>query len=57
MKKPWAFIRVPYANPTIIGPGFLDQVPTLGSRVSRAGFRFRISEGLGSKVVGRGLRL
>ena len=32
MKKPWAFIRVPYMNPTImgvIGPGFLNQVPTL----------------------------
>ena len=47
MKKLWAFIRVPYMNPTIlglywgslyeyesyylgvIGPGFLNQVPTL----------------------------
>ena len=31
MKKPWAFIRVCYMNPTIfgvIGPGFLNQVPT-----------------------------
>ena len=30
--KPWAFIRVPCMNPTIlgvIGPGFLNQVPTL----------------------------
>ena len=33
IKKPWAFIRAPYMNPTIlgvIGPGFLHQVPTLG---------------------------
>ena len=33
MKKPWAFIRVPYMNPTVfgvIGPGFLNQVPTSG---------------------------
>ena len=37
MKKPWAFIRVPYMNPStesffsggVIGPGFLNQVPTL----------------------------
>ena len=32
MKKPWAFTRVPYMNPTIlggIGPGFLNQVLTL----------------------------
>ena len=32
IKKPWAFIWVPYMNPTIlgvIGPGFLNQVPTL----------------------------
>ena len=32
IQKPWAFIRVPYMNPTIfgvIGPGFLNQVPTL----------------------------
>ena len=32
IKKPWAFIRVPYMNPTIwvvVGPGFLNQVPTL----------------------------
>ena len=32
IKKPWAFIRVPCMNPTIlgvIGPGFLNQVPTL----------------------------
>ena len=32
MKKPWALIRVPYVNPTVlgvIGPGFLNQVPTL----------------------------
>ena len=31
IKKPWAFIRVPYMNPTIlgvIGPGFLNQVLT-----------------------------
>ena len=28
IKKPWAFIRVPYMNPTIfgvIGPGFLNR--------------------------------
>ena len=32
IKKPWALIRVPYMNPTIlggIGPGFLNQAPTL----------------------------
>ena len=32
IKKPWAFIRVPFMNPTIlgvIGPGFLNQVPTV----------------------------
>ena len=32
IKKPWAFTRVPYLNPTIFGvlsPGFLNQVPTL----------------------------
>ena len=32
MKKPWAFIRFPYMSPTIlevIGPRFLNQVPTL----------------------------
>ena len=32
IKKPWAFTRVPYMNPTILGviePGFLNQVPTL----------------------------
>ena len=32
IKKPWACIRVPYMNPTIfgvMGPGFLNQVPTL----------------------------
>ena len=32
IKKPWAFIRVPYMHPTILvvlGPGFLNQVPTL----------------------------
>ena len=31
IKKPWAFTRVPYMNPTIlgvIGPGFLNQPPT-----------------------------
>ena len=28
IKKPWAFIRVPYMKPTI-GSGFLNQVPTL----------------------------
>ena len=31
IKKPWAFIGVAYMNPTIlgvIGPGFLNQVPT-----------------------------
>ena len=30
--QPWAFMRVPYMNPTIlgvVGPGFLNQVPTL----------------------------
>ena len=43
IKKPWAFIRVPYMNPTIlgvIGPGFLNQVPTLG--VEGLWFRFRV---------------
>ena len=33
IEKPWAFIRAPYMNPNIlgvIGPGFLNQVPTLG---------------------------
>ena len=33
IKKSWAFIRVSSMNPTIlgvIGPGFLNQVPTLG---------------------------
>ena len=32
IKKPWAFIRVPYMNPTILGvlgPRFLNQAPTL----------------------------
>ena len=32
IKKPWVFVRVPYMSPTIwgvIGPGFLNQVPTL----------------------------
>ena len=32
IKKPWAFSRVPYMNPTnlgVIGPGFLNQVPTV----------------------------
>ena len=32
IKKPWLLIRVPYMNPNIlgvIGPGFLNQVPTL----------------------------
>ena len=32
IKQPWAFIGVPYMNPTILGvidPGFLNQVPTL----------------------------
>ena len=33
--EPWAFVGVPYMNPTILGclafgPGFLNQVPTLG---------------------------
>ena len=31
-KKPWAFSRVPHMNPTILGvlgPGFLNQAPTL----------------------------
>ena len=40
MKKPWALIRAPYMNPTIlgvIGPGFLHQVPTLRG----FGFGFR----------------
>ena len=34
IQKPWVFIRVPYMNPTIwgvMGPGFLNQVPTLCS--------------------------
>ena len=32
IKKPWAFIKAPYMNPTVwvIGPGFHNQVPTLG---------------------------
>ena len=32
IKKPWAFIRVPYYESYyfgVIGPGFLNQVPTL----------------------------
>ena len=33
IKKLWVLIRVPYMNPNIlgvvIGPGFLNQVPTL----------------------------
>ena len=36
IKKPWAFIRVLNMDPTIlgvIGPGFLNQVPTLEIRV------------------------
>ena len=36
IKQPWAFIGVPYMNPTILGvidPGFLNQVPTLGFSV------------------------
>ena len=35
IKKPWAFIRAPHVNPTIlgvIGPGFLNQVPTLAPK-------------------------
>ena len=33
--EPWAFLGVPYMNPTILGclafgPGFLNQVPGLG---------------------------
>ena len=35
IKKPWAFITVPYMNPTIlrvIELGFLNQVPTLRDR-------------------------
>ena len=34
MKKPWALIRVLYMSPKyigVIGPGFLNQVPTLPS--------------------------
>ena len=34
MKKPWAFIRVPYIESYylgVIGPGFLNQVPPLES--------------------------
>ena len=45
MKTPWASIRVPYMNPTIlafIGPGFLNQVPALGCRVQ--GFGADVSE-------------
>ena len=33
MKRPWVLIRVPYMNPNIlgvIGPGLLNQVPTVG---------------------------
>ena len=33
IKKPWAFIRLPCMSPNIlrvIGPGFLNRVPTLG---------------------------
>ena len=32
IKKPWVLIRFPYMNPNalgVIGPGFLNQVPTL----------------------------
>ena len=39
MKKPWAFIGVPYMNPTIlgvVGPGFLNRVPTLHDKVATA---------------------
>ena len=36
IKKPWAFIRVPYMNPNyyfgVIGPGFLNQVPALARK-------------------------
>ena len=42
MKKPWVFIRVPYMDPNIlgfIGPGFLNQVPTLGKRIMGLGLR------------------
>ena len=37
IKKPWAFMRVPYMNPIIlggIGPGFLNQVRQLSCRVT-----------------------
>ena len=39
LKKPCFFIRVPYMNPTILGvlgPGFLNQVPTLDHGLSSA---------------------
>ena len=43
IKKAWAFIRVPYVNPTVLGltgPGLLNQVPALDYLDVRAlGFR------------------